>query len=103
MSDELSQEGLNNSPEEIRFRNLAAKGSRALGLAVLDILDNENFVAALDKMPNVGADADFERINDEDQQNHKAKALATLAKYRGRFKAEPFDREALHSRDTKED
>ncbi|MCD2451249.1 hypothetical protein GO003_012680 [Methylicorpusculum oleiharenae] len=99
MNDELSQEGLINSPEE----NLAPKGSQAFGLVVLDKRDNENFTVALSKMPNVGSDVDFERINDEDQQNRKAKALAALLKYLGRIKTELFDREALHSRDNKED
>ncbi|MBS3953770.1 MAG: hypothetical protein KGZ88_12550 [Methylomicrobium sp.] len=99
MNDELSQEDLINSPEE----NLAPKGSQSFGLAILNKRDNENFTVALSKMPNVGSDVDFERINDEDQQNRKAKALAALLKYRGRIKTELFDREAFHSRDNKED
>lgn len=35
----------------------------------------------------------------ENEQNRKAKALAMLAKYRGRFKAEKFDREDFQVRE----
>ena len=34
----------------------------------------------------------------ENEQNRKAIALATLAKYRGRFKAEKFNREECYDR-----
>jgi hypothetical protein len=34
----------------------------------------------------------------EEEQMRKEKALATLAKYRGRFKADKFNREECHDR-----
>lgn len=60
--------------------------------------NKKTFIDALRSIPDVGTDTDFERINDEDEQNRKATALATLAKYRGRFKAEKFNREECHDR-----
>ena len=60
--------------------------------------NKKTFIDALPSIPDVGTDTDFERINDEDEQNRKAMALATLAKYRSRFKAEKFNREECHDR-----
>ena len=65
MNDELIEEQSNNSDAKIRFRTLAAQGSCAEGLAVLDALDKKTFVEALSHIPNVGTDDDFERINNK--------------------------------------
>ena len=35
--------------------------------AALDRLDKKTFVEALARIPNVGTDADFQRINDENE------------------------------------